>query len=323
MKKRILLSIMLICALFTACTSSSASYWIDNPTAAPITVYIDDTAYEIPATTKIKINLEYGKHQLKYNDQTLWFHNGGRVNTTPAIINPTQSNYVFYKQIFMNKNDERSTDEFYDWALKTQSDSLRLKVNDTLMTLFVPFQVSNKLFISKIDFDWKYNVDEPMPNAVNLANPIVTRKNRQLANDPNYKAGRFQETVYKIFREQDFIEFMQQLSEDKIEFVVEKLPYDALPRTQIILTKLGDVKDEKYLKAVEDRLNNFEQWLDMKGSESTEGFKKFYSISPLKELRKTYLEEHPKDYSFNMLTNELDEQFNKFMLDQLNIIDAN
>ncbi|MGL4585055.1 MAG: hypothetical protein ACRCVU_18980, partial [Flavobacterium sp.] len=77
MKKLILLYLLCFTGLFTSCNTSSNPYWIDNPTNDPITVYIDDTAYEIPAMTKIDIDLEYGKHQLKYNGQELTFHNGG------------------------------------------------------------------------------------------------------------------------------------------------------------------------------------------------------------------------------------------------------
>lgn len=321
MKKMIVFSLLCLSVLVSACDSGMASYWMDNPTNEPITVYIDEQAFEIPANTKIAVDLEFGKHQLKYKDQTVNFHNGGRVNQSQAMINPTQSNYIFYKQIFMDKSDARSTDEFFEWALKTQSDSLRFVVNDTLMTLFVPFQVSNKVFISKTDFDWKYNVDEPLPQTVDLSNPMVTRRNRQLLDDPNYQAGRFQETVYKIYREQDFINFIQEVSEDKIAFVQEKIPYADLPKVKLTLTKDKEIKDEAYRKEIDNQVIAFEQWLDMKGSKSTKGFKDFFFSQKISKLRSQYLEEHPEDYSFNQATNELNEQLNVFMLYQLNIIE--
>lgn len=317
----IVFSLLCLSVLVSACDSGMASYWMDNPTNEPITVYIDEQAFEIPANTKIAVDLEFGKHQLKYNDQIVNFHNGGRVNQSQAIINPTQSNYVFYKQIFMDKSDVRSTDEFFEWALKTQSDSLRFVVNDTLMTLFVPFQVSNKVFISKSDFNWKYNVDEPMPQTVDLSNPMVTRRNRQLLNDPNYQAGRFQETVYKIYREQDFIDFIQEVSQDKIAFIAEKKQYSDLPKVKLSLTKDKEIKDETYRKEIDNHVKEFEQWLDMKGSKSTTGFKDFFFSQKISDLRSQYLKEHPEDYSFNQATNELNEQLNVFMLYQLNIIE--
>lgn len=265
MKKMILFSMLCLSVLVMSCDSNTTSYWMDNPTSDPITVYIDDQAHEIPAKTKIALDLPFGKHQMKYQDQVLTFHNGGRVNQSQAIINPTQSNYVFYKRLFIDLNDERSTDDFIAWAIQSQSDSLRFVVNDTLMTLFVPFQVSNDVFISKGDFDWKYNIDEPMPDQVNLVSPMITRRNRQLRNDSNYQAGRFQETIYKIYREQDFIDFVQEVGEDKIAFQLEKTPYAKLSKAKLTLTKLATVKDEKYRKAIEDRVAGFEQWLEKRG----------------------------------------------------------
>ncbi|WP_410880660.1 hypothetical protein [Myroides sp. DW712] len=321
MKKIILLGLLCFSTLFTACNSSSFSYWIDNPTNESITVYIDEKAYEIPAQTKIAVDLPFGKHQLKYKDQSLWFHNGGRINSSTAIINPTQGNYVFYKQLFMDKNDTRATKEFEEWAIQTQSDSLRLAINDTIMTLFVPFQVSNKIFISKSDFDWKYNIEEPMPEVVDLSNPIVTRRNRQLLNDPNYQAGRFQETVYKIFREQEFFDFIREVNQDKVVFLEEKKPYAELPKAKIVLTQMEKVKGEQYKQALEDRLVGFHTWLNMEGSKSSKGFKDFFFSSQLNELRTAYLAAYPDDYSFNQATNELNEQLNVFMRYQLNIID--
>ncbi|MGG5507250.1 MULTISPECIES: hypothetical protein [unclassified Myroides] len=321
MKKIIQISLLILSGLVSSCDSGTASYWMDNPTNETISVYIDEQMYEIPPQTKIAVDLDFGKHQLKYNDQTLNFHNGGRVNKSQAIINPTQSNYVFYKRLYIDKNDARSTDEFVEWAMRTQSDSLRFVVNDTLMTLFVPFQVSNKVFISKTDFNWKYNIDEPMPNQVDLSSPIVTRRNRQLLDDPNYQAGRFQETVYKIYREQDFLDFVHEVSEDKIAFLLDKQPYAALPKATITLTKDKEVKDEAYRKEIDDHLKEFEKWLTMKGSKSTTGFKDFFFSQKLNELRTKYLEQNPGDYSFNQATNELNEQLNVFMLYQLNIIE--
>lgn len=321
MKKLILLCLVSLSVLFTSCNTSSTPYWIDNPTSEVITVYIDDTAYDIPAVSKIEIDLEYGKHQLKYNGQELTFHNGGRVNKEQAIINPTQSNYIFYKQLFMNENDERATEEYTSWALKTQSDSIRLKVNDTITTLFVPFQASNNIFISKSDFDWKYNLDEPMPEGLALTNPIITRNNRQLANDPNYQAGKFQETIYKIYREQEFKDYIKQVSDDNLVFLLEKTPYNNLVKSKLELTKINNIKDPEYKKALEEHVQEFNQWLDAKGSKSTDGFKTVLMGSKLRDLKSEYLHKHPDDYSFNQAVNEFEEQKNIFMRYQLNIIE--
>ncbi|WP_010251025.1 hypothetical protein [Myroides injenensis] len=321
MRKSLLLSLLLVTFLFVGCNSSSNNYWIDNPTDKPITVYIDNISYDIPANTKKEVSIEYGKHQLKYNGQELTFHNGGRVNSTQAIINPTQSNYVFYKQIFMDPNDERATEEFANWAIKTQSDSLRLKINDSITTIFVPFQVSNKLFIDKHDFNWTYNVDEPMPEGITLSSPIVTSRNRQLKNDPNYKAGKFQEAIYKIYREQDFKDYLKQFGDDNIEFLETKAPYNELPKTKIVLTKIHNIQDTEYQEALQKHIAVFNEWLNDKGSNSTKGSKEVLMGNKLRELKSEYLKKYPKDYSFNDAVNEYDDQKQPFLLYQLNIIE--
>lgn len=321
MKRITLFTLLCITALLTSCKGGT-SYWIDNPTNESITVFIDDTEYNIPAVSMIQTSVTYGKHQLRYNDQQLTFHNGGRTNDTPAIINPTQSNYVFHRQIFMDKSDDRATDEFAAWSLKTQSDSLTLSINDTITTIFVPFNVSNDLFISKADFDWKLTLGEPMPEGVRLTNPIVTRRNRQLLNDENYKAGKFQETIYKIYREEEFKEFFKQVSDDKIDFLLTKTPYAELPRTSIKLTTLDQVSDPVYIKELEKEVQKCKDWLNLKGGDSASKFKEvLFSSSKIKELQSKYLKEHPNDYSFNTAVRELDDQKRHFMRYQLNIVD--
>ncbi|MEC4113547.1 hypothetical protein VSO92_05425 [Myroides pelagicus] len=321
MKKLIIFNLLFVSTLFASCNTSSNHYWIDNPTDAPITVYIDDTVYDIPAMTKIDIDLEYGKHQLKYNGQELTFHNGGRTNKGQAIINPTQSTYVFMAHKFINQNDERATDKFVEWALKTQSDSLRLKINDTITTLFVPFKATNQLFLSKSDYNWDYNIEEPMPEGITLSNPIVTRQNRSLLNDPNYQAGKFQETLFKLYREQEFKDFIKQYSNEKIEFLLEKTPYAELPKRKIALTKLKDITDAEYQQKLEGQVKLFDQWLDLNGSQSTEGFKEVLLSQELNTIKADFLKKYPKNYSFNQATNEFNTQKQPFMQYQLNIID--
>ncbi|MDM1449746.1 hypothetical protein [Myroides odoratimimus] len=321
MKKLILLCLVCISALFTSCNSSSNDYWIDNPTEEPITVYIDDTAYDIPPVTMIQISLEYGKHQLKYNDQEITIHNGGRVNKGQAIINPTQSTYIFYKQLFINENDERATEEFIEWAIGTQSDSVRLKINDSIVTVFIPFKPCNKLIIDKHDFDWKYNLDEPMPEGLTLTPSIITRSNRSLLNDPNYQAGKFQETAYKIFREQEFKDYLKTVNDATIEFLVEKTPYASLPKAKIDLTLLNDISDPEYKKVLEAQVQKFNQWLDAKGSKSTDGFKEVLMGSELNKLKSEFAKKHPNDFTFSKASNEFEEQKNIFMRYQLNIVE--
>lgn len=316
-------SLLLLCGAFllSSCKSGT-TYWIDNPTHKPITVSIDETSYTIPAVSMLEVSVDYGKHQLKYDDQELTFHIGGRTNDTPAIINPTQSTYVFYKQIFMNSDDERATDDFAAWALKTQSDSVTLSINDTITTVFIPFKASNNIFLSKTDFDWKLTLGEPMPEGIQLTNPLVTRHNRSLLNDENYKAGKFQETIYKIYREEEFKAFFKEISDDKIDFLLTKTPYANLPRTKISFTTLGEIADPTYVKELEAEAKKVEDWFNLKGGDSATGFKEIiFNSKGTDALKSKYLIEHPKDYSFSKAVRELEDQKNYLMRYQLNIVD--
>lgn len=321
MKCKNLGALLCFIILATACSSGS-SYWIDNPTDSPITVAIDETSYTIPPVTMLEVDVEYGKHQLKYNGEELTFHNGGRTNNSQGIINPTQSTYIFYKQIFMNKDDERATDEYAQWALRTQSDSVTLSLNDSIVTLFLPFKASNSVFILKTDFDWKLTLGEPMPETVMLTSPLVTRSNRKLLNDENYKAGKFQDTLYKIYREEEFDKYLKKTSDDRVDFLLVKKTYKDLPRFKIELTKMKDIVDQTYAEELHKEIKRCNDWLDLKGSSSASEFKEvFFSNPSLEKTKARYLEEHPKDYSFNEAVRELESQKTKLMRYQLNIVD--
>ncbi|MDM1466717.1 hypothetical protein HX045_08080 [Myroides odoratimimus] len=322
MKKLILSCLVCISTLFTSCNTSSNHYWLDNPTNEPITVYIDHTAYEIPAMTKLDIDLEYGKHQLKYNGQELIILNAGKVNKGKVIINPTQSTYVFMAHKFINENDERATDEYIKWAMKQHNDSLRLKINDTITTIFVPFKVTNKLFIDNSEYNWQYNIEEPMPEGITLSPPIITSRNRSLQNDPNYQAGQFQETLFKIYREQEFKDYLKTSSDDKIEFLIEKTPYAELPKFKLELTKINNIKDPEYKIALDQQIREFYEWLDMKGSKSTSGSKALSrSYYEFKKKKSEYLNKYPKDFSFNEAVNEYEDQINEITYKDLTILD--
>lgn len=316
-----LILIMTGVLLSLSCSKGSNAYWIDNPTEEPITVYIDDKAYDVPAKTKIEINVAYGKHQLKYKDEALTFHNGGRTNNVQAIINPTQSTYVFYKQLFINENDERGTEEYIEWAIRTQSDSIRLKLNDSITTVFVPFRATNDIFIQKSAFDWKYNIDEPMPEGLRLTSPLITRRNRQLANDPNYKAGQFAETIWKLYREDDFKAFFKKFGDGEIDFIVEKIKYADYPKANIQLTKINDISDPEYKKVLADQVQAFNNWLDAKDSKSADGFKDIFFSKTLEERKSEFAKKYPDDFTFSKAVQEYQEQEVVFMKNQLNVVE--
>lgn len=320
MRKLLFLPLLCLGLLVMACQPSSNRYTIDNPTDQAISVCIDQTAYDIPANSKLDVDIKYGKHTLKYLDQQVNFHNGGRVNNSTAIINPTQSSYVFLKTLYVDKNDPRATPEFIAQATKMLSDSLQLSINDTLMKLFVPFQVSNKLFIHKTDFDWDFGLDQDLPQEMLLSSPLVTWQNRHLLEDKNYQQGKFQESANKLFREQEFKDYLSQFQDDKIDFIVTKLPYNELPIVSVSLVTVQNIEDPLFAKAINDNLAQFYQWQDANGSNSVQGFKDYFFSSHLRDMEAEFRDKYPKTYTFPESVRELQEQVNPFLLYQLNII---
>ncbi|MHC5352804.1 hypothetical protein ACYSNX_01195 [Myroides sp. LJL115] len=319
---RSLLFLPLLCLglLLMACQPSSNQYTIDNPTDQAISVYIDQTAYDIPANSKLDVDIKFGKHTLKYLDQEVNFHNGGRVNNSTAIINPTQSSYVFLKTLFVDKNDSRATPEFIAQATRILSDSVQLSFNDTITKLFVPFKVSNQLFIQKTDFDWDFGLDQDLPQEMLLNSPLVTWQNRHLLEDKNYQQGKFQQSANKLFREQEFKDYLSQFQDDKIDFIITKLPYNELPKVSVSLVTVQNIEDPLFAKAINDNLAQFYQWQDAKGSSSVQGFKDYFFSSHLRDMEVEFRDKYPKTYTFPESVRELQEQVNPFLLYQLNII---
>ena len=80
---------------------------IDNPTDQAITFTLDGKEYTLQPNSSQNVKLARGEHTLVYNGETTKFEKGKGETTTDdllggkyALLNPTKSEYVFYKQIY-------------------------------------------------------------------------------------------------------------------------------------------------------------------------------------------------------------------------------
>lgn len=318
-----ILLISILSLLLSGCLSQSTShnFWVDNPTNREIIVKIDEQKYEIPAKSGIYTNLTWGKHALTYNNETLhFFVQDNRSNQ--SFINPTQSNYVIFRMIYIDDNDSRATEEYIDWLSNTNNHKITIAVNGVEEEVIMPFSVQNEIFIEPTKEYWDYFLDEALPEDLVLYSPVITRRNRQLLNDPNYQAGRFQTTKKKIYREQEFIaEHLQELiPEAQLQFILEKRSYADHQPFKIALTTIEAVQGEEYqnyLHNLEQDTNRLFQETDPKVVVDLK--EKLISVKATlaqNEMRSQYLAEktiqtansQEIDYAFNAATYEYNDQ---------------
>ena len=272
----IYLSLFLISLLFSfnSCTTkSSAEHWIDNPTDKEIVINIDGTDITIPAQSGINYNFEFGKHTLTYNGSSVNFM--AKPPMMACIINPTQSNYIFYKNMYVNEADERATESYMAWLKKQISSETTIILNDSLQTMPLPFQIVNDLFIEEINYNWDYYLEETIPANVVLRDALVTKRNRSLADDPNYQAGKFQTVKSKIFRETEFLDYLKESGvEDNIQFPKNIVRYEELPKVKMATINLDSIACPPGKEAVELALEHWDRLLTLKGTD----FAKEYEI---------------------------------------------
>jgi hypothetical protein len=99
--KHALLALVLLC--LSACkgvgTTTTHRFQIDNPTDAPLQVYIDDKRYDIPADSAVPVELAQGEHRLRSErlGEVRFVALGAEQGT---LINPTLSHYVLVREIY-------------------------------------------------------------------------------------------------------------------------------------------------------------------------------------------------------------------------------
>lgn len=319
MKKSILGLLLLISVLFVACGKATSSkgndYWIDNPTEQEIIVRIDDQEFVIPAKSNVVANFSWGKHTMTYNGENINFFckpAGYFVDKARTFLNPTQSNYVIYNQLFMTPEDPRATEDFVNWFMQVNSDSIAISEKGVKSKEFLPFSVHNSLFITKSNVSWDYFLDEELPEELIFRSPLVFRSNRKLLKDANYQAGKFQESKKKIFREKDFWTHFKVSDSLDVHLVVDKIKFSEYQSIQIKLTKIDAVKGEKYQNYLKDLQTKAQEWVTLtdpkKVVELQEELFGVKSTIARTDLRNEYLTTYPDDYSFNQATNEFSDQ---------------
>ncbi len=319
MKKSILGVLLLVSVLFIACGKATSStgndYWIDNPTDQEIIVKIDEQEFVIPAESNAIATLSWGKHTMSYNGENINFfckpagYNEGEART---FLNPTQSNYVIYNQLFIVPDDSRATDDFINWFMHSNSDSIVISEKGVKSKEFLPFSVDNSLFITKSNVSWDYFLDEELPEDLIFRSPLVFRKNKKLLKDANYQAGQFQDSKKKIFREKDFWSHFQVPDSLDIHLVKDKVKFNEYKPIQVKLTNIDAVKGEKYQNYLKDLDTKTKEWLTLtdpkKVVELQEELFGVKSTIARTDLRNEYLAAYPDDYSFNEATNEFSDQ---------------
>lgn len=319
MKKSILGLLLLMSVLFVACgkaiSSKGNDYWIDNPTSNEITVKIDEQEFIIPAESNVVANLSWGKHTMDYKGERINFFckpAGYFVDKARTFLNPTQSNYVIYNQLFMAPEDPRATEDFVDWFMQMNSDSIAISEKGIKSKEFLPFSVDNSLFITKSNVSWDYFLDEDLPEELIFRSPLVFRSNRKLLKDANYQAGQFQESKKKIFREKDFWTHFKVADSLDVHLLANKVKFSEYQPIKIKLTKIGAVKGEKYQNYLKDLEAKAQEWLTLtdpkKVVELQEELLGVKSTIARTDLRNEYLATYPDDYSFNEATNEFSDQ---------------
>lgn len=300
--------------------SMGKEYWIDNPTANEITVQIDETNYVIPSESGMNVFLNWGKHKLTYNNESLnFFVKSG--SPLPAFINPTQSNYINNCHVFIVQEDSRATDDYIEWLSLTNGDSVSMEINGERVKEYVSFSVQNDVFIDAALKSWDYFINEDVPDNVVLSRPIVTKRNRSLLNDKNYKEGPFQTTKQKLYREQDFLNYMKKFTDEEIKFCMEKKAYSDYTPMKVKLTTLDAIKDPEYKNYMIDLQNKTNEWLQMtdpkKVNELQDELMGVKANVTRNKMRSEYLEKYKGDhndnlqkldYSFNAATNEYGDQ---------------
>lgn len=283
-------------------SSSNVKHYIDNPTNNEITIEINNEKILIPAKSGIFYEFSYGKNTLNYNENSINFIVKPSSLKPNVIVNPTLSNYIFYKSVYVNKNDARATEEFLEWLNKQTTAETELILDGVLTTLTVPFVTTNELFIEKNKYNWDYYLDEEIPEGLVLTNPIITGRNKSLGNDPNYQAGKFQTVKSKIFREEEFLKFLSNNGiENKISFTSKILNYENIERYKIPEIDLNTIACPEGKKAMIQAVSVFNKWLTLKGSESSKEWEKVNDLSRTvitNKLENECYKENDGDYTY-------------------------
>lgn len=289
---------LILSSLFSCSKPSRGTYLIDNPTNENITVSVDDAEYVVPANSGLDVEIEYGRHILKYNGQSITIFVKNSADKR-VIVNPTLSNYVIYSQLYVTDDaSEEEFNSFYESFIKINGDSIDLKIGDDTTRLFAPIKVYNDLFIEATENGWDYAINEELPDAAS----IFTDTGKH-----------FQTSKKKIFREKDFWDFFNdgKFKDSSFEIIIDKIAYKDIPRFDPVPSNLKDVQGEKYQKFLQNYVDSYYDWFGSTGSDTFGGPKDFDVVSETSDFAKLkveYRQVYPNDASF---TDACYEYFNQ------------
>lgn len=193
-------------------TLPGKTFRIDNPTANPILVTIDDSTYQLPASSGKNVLLKYGSHTLTYNNQSVKFV--AIPNDEEVILNPTLSNYVLYYELFKIKGKEINMKEV-DMIAPAYQFPYILASGEVVK---VPFKLTNNLFIERYEYYWNLGLNEQLRDGLTVAGETkLTTVIRS-----------------KIFREQEFFTYMgKDYFPENFSFPKNTTPLNDLPELQL------------------------------------------------------------------------------------------
>ncbi len=160
-----------IVIVYNVFLSKPDGYVIDNPTDKTIQMKIDDKEYTIAAQQLVRIELEKGKHTLKYN------FNGKNVDTViqvrrpSGVFNPTLSEYYVFTRPYGHREN---ADSLFTSRHVTIDDKAYLGMITKEQTLYIE--------------DFYYNLDQDYPKIF-------------------LKSGEMKTDLSKIFNKEDFKQF--------------------------------------------------------------------------------------------------------------------
>ena len=85
------------CVMFMAsCSSNTVDLAIDNPTDAPVSLYVDSLYVEVPPMEIVWVEMGKGEHTIRLSDTSVKFN----FQETEYMINPTRSEYLLTEELY-------------------------------------------------------------------------------------------------------------------------------------------------------------------------------------------------------------------------------
>ncbi len=135
----------------TGCLDKKVDFSIDNPTDAPLSVRIDQTAYDVPAHSAQNVSLPAGRHSIE-SPATGKLEFIVYAESRGGLINPTLSPYVSVMEVYA-VSDKAAT------GFRPGQQTIRIDG----VSFQGPFEIADRLFIDKT---WTYGVYENFPESI-------------------------------------------------------------------------------------------------------------------------------------------------------------